>query len=77
MTVNGVWRQAMLLTRVRDELGALPLVAEDLGIITPEGKCARHTRYLHRVLQFAFGGDTETHTCRTITPDPCRLHRHS
>ncbi len=62
--LTGEWRPApgdALLTRVRDELGALPLVAEDLGIITPEVDALREAHALPsmKVLQFAFGGDTE------------------
>ncbi len=46
---------------VRRELGNLPLVAEDLGLITPEVEALRAELGLPGmcVLQFAFGGDPE------------------
>jgi 4-alpha-glucanotransferase len=48
-----------LFDAARAELGALPLIAEDLGIITPEVEQLRDALGLPgmRVLQFAFGGD--------------------
>jgi 4-alpha-glucanotransferase len=48
-----------LFDAVRRELGGLPLVAEDLGIITAEVEALRDDLDLPgmRVLQFAFGGD--------------------
>lgn len=48
-----------LLERLRRAFGALPLVAEDLGVITPEVDRLRERFCLPgmRVLQFAFGGD--------------------
>jgi 4-alpha-glucanotransferase len=50
---------ADFLTRVREGLGALPIVAEDLGLITPEVEALRDQFELPgmRVLQFAFGDD--------------------
>ncbi len=46
-----------LFTRVRAELGSLPFVAEDLGLVTPEVTALRDRFGLPgmRVLQFAFG----------------------
>lgn len=48
-----------LLERLTNALGRLPLVAEDLGIITPEVDRLRNEFQLPgmRVLQFAFSGD--------------------
>ena len=48
-----------LFDAVRAELGALPVIAEDLGIITPEVERLRDELGLPgmRVLQFAFGGE--------------------
>jgi 4-alpha-glucanotransferase len=48
------------LDAVREGLGGLPLVAEDLGEITPEVEALRDRFDLPgmRVLQFAFGGDS-------------------
>ena len=47
-----------LFERVRGALGGLPLIAEDLGIVTPEVTALRDLFGLPgmRVLQFAFGG---------------------
>src|SRR5262249_48061999 len=46
---------------VRRELGGLPLIAEDLGLITPEVEALRDELGLPgmRILQFAFGGAPE------------------
>jgi 4-alpha-glucanotransferase len=46
---------------LRRELGGLPLIAEDLGVITPEVEALRERFGLPgmRILQFAFGGATE------------------
>jgi 4-alpha-glucanotransferase len=48
-----------LFDAARAELGALPLIAEDLGVITPDVDRLRDDLELPgmRVLQFAFGGD--------------------
>jgi len=50
-----------LLRALRDQLGGLPLIAEDLGVITPEVDALRLEFGLPgmRVLQFAFGGAVE------------------
>jgi 4-alpha-glucanotransferase len=44
------------------EFGSLPLVAEDLGIITPEVDAMRHRHALPgmKVLQFAFSGGSDS-----------------
>jgi 4-alpha-glucanotransferase len=49
------------LTSLRQVLGGLPIIAEDLGIITPEVEALREGFNLPgmRILQFAFGGATE------------------
>ncbi|MFZ0006728.1 MAG: 4-alpha-glucanotransferase [Steroidobacteraceae bacterium] len=59
---GGAWHDTPgeeLLRRLREELGDLPLVAEDLGLITPDVVALRKTLGLPgmRVLQFAFDGD--------------------
>jgi 4-alpha-glucanotransferase len=53
--------RADLLTALRGALGGLPLIAEDLGVITPEVEALRQQFNLPgmRILQFAFGGATE------------------
>ena len=48
-----------LFDAIERELGALPIVAEDLGIVTPDVEALRDACGLPgmRILQFAFGGD--------------------
>jgi 4-alpha-glucanotransferase len=58
---NGRWVKAPgaeLFERLRAALGGLPLIAEDLGLITPEVEALRQRFDLPgmRILQFAFGG---------------------
>jgi 4-alpha-glucanotransferase len=50
-----------LFNALRDGLGGLPLIAEDLGLITPEVYALRDALALPgmRILQFAFGGAPE------------------
>jgi 4-alpha-glucanotransferase len=60
--VDGRWIKApgaALFNRLVQEFGRLPLVAEDLGIITPEVERLRDAFGLPgmKILQFAFGGD--------------------
>ncbi len=60
--IIGEWRKApgkALLQALKDDLGSLPLIAEDLGIITPEVTALRHAFDLPgmKILHFAFGGD--------------------
>jgi 4-alpha-glucanotransferase len=52
---------AEFLTALRDALAGLPLIAEDLGVITSEVEALRDAFHLPgmRILQFAFGGATE------------------
>ncbi len=58
----GEWRKVpgdALLQTLQDKLGKLPLIAEDLGIITDEVTALRKKFGLPgmKILQFAFGGD--------------------
>jgi len=60
--IIGKWRKApgqALLSTLQRELGHLPLIAEDLGIITEEVTALREAFGLPgmKILQFAFGGD--------------------
>ena len=60
---SGEWVQAPgaeFLTALRDGLGGLPLIAEDLGDITPDVTALRDAFELPgmRILQFAFGDDS-------------------
>ncbi len=62
--INGQWVKApgkALLTAIRDVLGDIPLVAEDLGIITPEVEELREEFNLPgmKILQFAFGDSAD------------------
>ena len=62
--IAGQWRQAPgdeLFKALRAEFGDLPLVAEDLGIITPEVEALRDAHGLPgmKVLHFAFGGEAD------------------
>jgi 4-alpha-glucanotransferase len=58
---QGVWQKVpgkQLLQYLQDEMGNVPLVAEDLGIITPEVNALREQFHLPgmSVLQFSFDG---------------------
>ncbi|MEW5851005.1 MAG: 4-alpha-glucanotransferase [Myxococcota bacterium] len=60
--VRGRWMKgpgAPFFRAVRDELGTLPLIAEDLGAVTPAVKALRDRFHLPgiKILQFAFGTD--------------------
>lgn len=62
---KGRWVQAPgreLLTAVKTALGDLPIIAEDLGVITPDVESLRDDFGLPgmRILQFAFGGDSRS-----------------
>ncbi|MEZ5306646.1 MAG: 4-alpha-glucanotransferase [Pyrinomonadaceae bacterium] len=61
---NGRWVDvpgARLFHALRSELGDLPVIAEDLGVITPDVERLRDGFGFPgmRILQFAFGGDTK------------------
>lgn len=61
---TGEWRPApgkALLKALAEAFGALPLVAEDLGLITPAVHALRRAFGLPgmKILQFAFGGDAD------------------
>ena len=63
--INGRWvlgPGADFFEALRAALGDLPIVAEDLGLITPEVRALRERCRLPgmRVLQFGFGGDPRT-----------------
>ena len=73
--IHGAWVEtpgAALLQAIADEMGALPLVAEDLGVITPDVTALRHQFELPgmAVLQFAFDGHTDNpHKPENVHPD--------
>ena len=59
---RGRWVEAPgreLFTAIKDALGQLPIIAEDLGVITPDVEALRDDFGFPgmRILQFAFGGD--------------------
>ncbi|MGH9881333.1 MAG: 4-alpha-glucanotransferase, partial [Pyrinomonadaceae bacterium] len=61
---RGRWVEAPgkeLFTAIRRALGSLPIIAEDLGVITPDVVALRDGFGFPgmRILQFAFGGDTK------------------
>jgi 4-alpha-glucanotransferase len=61
---RGKWVEAPgreLFTAIRDALGELPIIAEDLGVITPDVEALRDDFGFPgmRILQFAFGGDSK------------------
>ncbi|HZO21199.1 MAG TPA: 4-alpha-glucanotransferase [Steroidobacteraceae bacterium] len=62
---GGAWKPTPgreLMRLLHAELGDLPIVAEDLGVITPDVEALRRDFRLPgmRVLQFAFGGDADS-----------------
>ena len=61
--INGKWVDApgdALFNALRKDMGDLPVIAEDLGIITPDVVALRDKHGLPgmKVMQFAFGADT-------------------
>jgi len=65
--VNGRWVKGPgkeLFAVLRRELGDLPIIAENLGVITPEVEALRHEFGLPgmAILQFAFGNDPQAPT---------------
>jgi 4-alpha-glucanotransferase len=73
--IHGEWVKApgaALLQAIADEMGELPLVAEDLGIITPDVTALRHRFGLPgmAVLQFAFDHHADNpHKPENVQPD--------
>jgi 4-alpha-glucanotransferase len=64
--INGTWRRgpgAGFFKALRRALRNLPLIAEDLGVITPEVRALRDAFGFPgiKVLQFAFGTDPDAH----------------
>ena len=72
--VNGEWVKAPgaeLFDRLEHTLGPLPLIAEDLGLITPEVEALRVSRSMPgmRVLQFGFGdAESRNHLPHRFVP---------
>jgi 4-alpha-glucanotransferase len=62
--INGAWIKGPgedLFKRMYERLGDLPIIAEDLGVITPEVEALRDGFNLPgmKILQFAFGSDDD------------------
>jgi 4-alpha-glucanotransferase len=62
--INGQWIEAPgteLFETVREKLGTLPIMAEDLGLITPEVEALRDKFEFPgmKILHFAFGGGSD------------------
>jgi 4-alpha-glucanotransferase len=78
--VHGRWVKgpgAVFFETLYKELGDLPIVAEDLGLITPEVRALREHFGLPgmRVLQFGFGGDSRTNEhCPHNYPRNCVVY---
>jgi 4-alpha-glucanotransferase len=75
--VKGQWRNgpgAELFKAINAALGPMPIIAEDLGIITPDVEALRRRFHFPgmRILQFAFGGDASNrflphhHECDSV-----------
>ena len=67
--INGRWTKAPaveVFTAVENALGDLPIVAENLGVITPEVEAIRNRFHFPgmAILQFAFGTDPQGPTFR-------------
>jgi 4-alpha-glucanotransferase len=71
---SGQWVQgpgALFFEAIRNELGRLPFIVEDLGVITPDVQALRDQFQLPgtRVLQFAFDGNPENPYLPQNIPD--------
>ncbi len=74
--INGRWIEApgvAFFQNLKDELGELPIMAEDLGIITPEVEALRDRFDFPgmKILHFAFGGDSSNPYLPFIYPRNC------
>ena len=78
---SGRWVRAPgreLFEALRSKIGDLPVIAEDLGVITPAVERLRDRFALPgmRVLQFAFDGRRQPAPAAQLRPPLHRLHRH-
>ena len=73
--INGSWQPvpgAALLQKIQDEMGEIPLVAEDLGVITDDVIALRRDFHLPgmAVLQFAFDAHADNpHKPENVEPE--------
>ena len=77
--INGEWLKApgeKLFNTINEKLGALPIIAEDLGIITKEVEELRDKFNFPgiKILQFAFGEDSEKKFLPHNHPVNCVVH---
>jgi len=77
--INGRWAPGpgvALFDAVRDALGSLPIIAEDLGVITPDVEALRDGLGFPgmKVLQFAFGGDPDDQYLPHNYPTRCVVY---
>ena len=81
--VDGRWVPApgnALFEALRQALGTLPVIAEDLGLITPDVEALRDDFELPgmKILQFAFGADADAPLpAAQLHAQLLRLHRHA
>jgi 4-alpha-glucanotransferase len=73
---QGTWQPAPgeeLLDKLQDALGGLPIIVEDLGLVTPEVEALRDRFGLPgmKILQFAFDGDSENPFLPDHYPSNC------
>ena len=77
--INGEWITApgeLFFQTVKEELGSLPILAEDLGIITPEVEALRDKFEFPgmKILQFAFGSDCNNPYLPFNVPTNCVIY---
>ncbi len=77
--VKGEWLPAPgkdLLDKLREILGELPIIAEDLGVITPEVEALRDNNLLPgmKILQFAFDSAEENNFLPHTYPRNCIVY---
>lgn len=77
--VNGTWKKApgkRFFNTIQKKLGRLPIIAEDLGVITPEVDELRDAFNFPgmKVLQFAFGSDADNQYLPHNYPKNCVVY---
>lgn len=77
--MNGSWVKApgeLFFETVKQELGSLPILAEDLGVITPEVEALRDQFDFPgmKILQFAFGSDRHNPYLPYNVPQNCLIY---
>jgi 4-alpha-glucanotransferase len=77
--INGAWEKAPgqeLFETLQQELGELPILAEDLGVVTPEMEALRDRFGFPgmRVLLFAFGGGSDNFHLPHHYPKNCVVY---